>query len=95
MVTYEDIIKDAYGNRMFLTVTEVSDLTGLSNSAIYQMISEGAFPSVELGQRAKRVPVPDLIAWAKNPRIKTAPKTKEKAALVLGTASSSSWRSKI
>lgn len=46
------------------TPEEVARLLRISRSRVYQLINEGALPSVRLGGRSVRVPLDALRRWA-------------------------------
>ena len=46
-----------------LKAREISDLTGVSRTAIYRMMETGVLPVVRFGERAVRVPQSAVEAW--------------------------------
>lgn len=49
-------------DRAFLNVDEVAEVIGLGRSKTYQLIAEGAIPSVHIG-KSRRVPASALRQW--------------------------------
>ncbi len=48
----------------FLNIRQVSDITGLSRSRVYELVADGVFPpGVKLGSRCTRWPSSEVQAW--------------------------------
>lgn len=47
---------------LLMTVTEVSETTGLSKSFVYELVAGGVLPSIRI-RRAVRIPSDRLVRW--------------------------------
>ncbi|MEC1778328.1 helix-turn-helix domain-containing protein [Schinkia azotoformans] len=48
---------------MFYKVSAIIEMTGLSRSKVYQMITDGEIPAIRLGERTIRIPKEAFDNW--------------------------------
>ena len=60
-----EAMSDALIERLLLRPAEAADVLGVGRSKVYELIAEGAIPTVKVGSRT-RIPVDDLRAWIRD-----------------------------